>query len=123
LRSPERRSLLLLDPYFLVRPVERQWGRRADATPLVGFCTARLLAPRMYGTYLNARRKFELLLLFFLVLFAASSTLTDAWLMWLVWIMLLLVLIVVDFMFFSEPSDFIFEPDIRNYARRVTAGR
>jgi uncharacterized protein (DUF58 family) len=77
----------------------------------------------MYGTYLNARRKFELLLLFFLVLFAASSTLTDAWLMWLVWIMLLLVLIVVDFMFFSEPSDFIFEPDIRTSARRVTAGR
>ena len=50
----------------------------------------------MYGTYLNARRKLELLVLFFLIVFAASSTLTDAWLMWLVWIMLLLVLIAVD---------------------------
>jgi hypothetical protein len=68
--------------------------------------------------YLNYRRKLELLVLFFLVVFAASSTLTDAWLMWLVWIMLLLVIIAVDFMFFTE-GDFIFEPDIRNYARRV----
>ena len=47
------------------------------------------------------------------------TTLTDAWLMWLVLIALLLVVILVDWMFFSE-GDFVFEPDIKNYARRVT---
>lgn len=72
-----------------------------------------------YATTLNARRKGEFALLFFLIVFSASSTLTDAWLMWLVLIALLLVVILVDWMFFSE-GDFVFEPDIKNYARRVT---
>jgi hypothetical protein len=71
-----------------------------------------------YTTFMNYRRKMLLGLLLFLVLLAASSTLTDSWLGFIVLAAMLGVLIIVDFMFMDDTS-FIFEPDIKNYARRV----
>ena len=68
--------------------------------------------------FFNVRRRLLVGLLLFLVLLAASSTLTDAWIYFCALASMLFVLILVDFMFLDDTS-FIFEPDIKNYARRV----
>jgi hypothetical protein len=73
----------------------------------------------MTTQYFNLRRKFLVGLVLFLILLAASTTMGENWLIFTFFASVMLVLTITDFMFLDD-TYFIFEPDIKNYARRTT---
>ena len=67
--------------------------------------------------FFNTRRRIELIILFFLVLFAFAAASSGYWIQWAFLATIWSMLIIIDFMFLNE-NTFVYDPNYKTWAIR-----